>query len=88
MPVKPPVIKTTDVFMDHSSCFSLSDTQGMAVARSRVASIASAALARGAARRPAASAAAGQTKPREPRRPQPNATTLRGSASFVVSPGR
>jgi hypothetical protein len=31
MPVKPPVIKTTDVFMDHSSCFSLSDTQGMAV---------------------------------------------------------
>jgi hypothetical protein len=30
MPVKPPVIKTTDVFMDHSSCFSLSDTQGMA----------------------------------------------------------
>jgi hypothetical protein len=30
MPVKPPVIKTTDVFMDHSSCFSMPDTQGMA----------------------------------------------------------
>ena len=36
----------------------------------------------------AASAARGRFKPREPRRPQPEATTLRGSASFAISPGR
>jgi hypothetical protein len=29
-----------------------------------------------------------QIKPREPRRPQPDATTLRGPAKFAVSPGR
>jgi hypothetical protein len=29
-----------------------------------------------------------QIKPREPRRPQPDATTLRGSANFAFSPGR
>jgi hypothetical protein len=46
------------------------------------------ALPQGAPRRQAASAAVGQIKPREPRRQQPNATTLRGSASFAVSPGR
>jgi hypothetical protein len=54
------------------------------VARSRVASSACAALARGEARRQAASAAAGQIKSREPWRPQPNATTLCGSANFAI----
>jgi hypothetical protein len=58
------------------------------VARSRVPSIACAALARGAARRQGASAGAGQIKSRVPWRPQPNATTLRGSAKFAVSPAR
>jgi len=29
MPVKAPVIKTTDVLMGHSSWFGLPDTQGM-----------------------------------------------------------
>ena len=72
----------------HSGAILLAPMPCNDVARSRVASIACAALARGAPHRQAASAAAGQIKPREPRRPQPDATTLRGSAKFAVSPGR
>jgi len=38
----------------------------------------------GAVRRQGGECGKGQIKPREPRRPQPDATTLRGSTSFAV----
>jgi len=39
-----------------------------------------------AARPQGGECSSGQIRPREPRRPQPDATTLRGSASFAVRP--
>jgi hypothetical protein len=42
----------------------------------------------GEARRQGGECGSGQIKPREPGRPQPDATTFRGSASFAISPGR
>jgi hypothetical protein len=54
------------------------------VARSRVAGSAFSRLGFGAARRQGGECGQGQSKPREPQRPQPDATTLRGSASFAV----
>jgi hypothetical protein len=54
------------------------------VARSRVAGSAFSRLGFGEARRQGCVRGIGRIKPREPRRPQPDATTLRGWASFAV----
>jgi hypothetical protein len=54
------------------------------VARSRVAGSAFSRLGFGEARRQGCERGIGRIKPREPRRPQPDATTLRGWASFAV----
>ena len=58
------------------------------VGENRVAGSASTSLGPWRARRQGGEYGNGEIKPREPRRPQPDATTLRGLASFAVSPGR
>jgi hypothetical protein len=56
------------------------------VARSRVAGSASTSRGSGEARRQGGERGNGQSKPREPRRPQPDATTLRGAGSPAAFP--
>src|SRR6478736_5078462 len=72
----------------HNAATASSATRCNDVARSRVAGSPFSRSGPGEARRQGGECGSGQIKPREPGRPQPDATTFCGSASFAISPGR